>query len=148
LDLSFLPHINASLNALACIMLLAGFVCIRRHRVAAHVRCMLSATGVSGLFLISYVTHYAWRASVQGGTHTPYHGTGPIRVVYFAMLISHIVLAMVVPVIALRLIYLGLKGRLGQHRRLARLGFPVWMYVSVTGVLIYLMLYWFNPSAA
>ncbi len=107
---------------------------------------MITATVVSGLFFVSYTTHYVWRSKVMGGTHTPYHGSGPLKTAYYVMLLTHILLAMVVPFVAAALIYLAATSRLSAHRRLARIGLPVWLYVSVTGVLIYLMLYWFNPT--
>ncbi len=145
MDLSFLPHLNASLNALACCCLLAGFAMIKAKRATAHRNCMITAAVVSCLFLVSYITHYTWRSMVIGGTHTPYHGSGPLRTAYYAMLLSHILLAMVVPFLAAALIYLAATSRFNAHRHLARIGLPIWLYVSTTGVLIYLMLYWLNP---
>ncbi|MAE65874.1 MAG: hypothetical protein CMJ18_16510 [Phycisphaeraceae bacterium] len=147
MDLSELPHINAVLNGVATVLLLTGLVAIRRGRVDLHKTCMCSAFGASALFLVSYATHYAWRASVTGGAHTPFHGTGTIRTVYFLLLISHIMLAMTVPFLAVWLIRLGWTERYELHRRVARIGFPIWLYVSLTGVMIYLMLYHFNPPA-
>ena len=142
LDLSFLPAVNASLNLLATVLLLTGFVLIRQGRVDAHRRVMLSATGVSAVFLVLYVAHKAWR----GFENTPYNGVGADRVFYLAVLFSHLVLAMTVPVLALTLVRLGLTGRVESHRRLARWAWPVWMYVSVTGVVVYVMLYHLNPT--
>ena len=146
MDLSFLPHVNATLNAVACVLLFTGLALIKNRRVEAHRNCMIAAAALSGLFLVSYVIHYTWRAMVHGGSHTPYNGTGWIKGFYYAMLISHIILAITVPVFVPRLIYLGLRKQYDRHRRLARIGFPVWAYVSITGVLIYLMLFWLNPS--
>jgi len=145
-DLSFLPHLNATLNALACTLLIIGRVQIMRRRVVYHRRCMIIATVASSLFLVCYIAHYIWRAKITGSSHSRYHGTGLILNLYYAMLLSHIVLAITVPVFAIRLIYLGLLGRYDAHKRIAKIGFPIWVYVSVTGVLIYLMLYWFNPT--
>lgn len=145
MDLSFLPHVNASLNGIATVLLLTGFVLIKRRRITAHRNCMLAATAVSAAFLACYVTHDIWRWAVQGGTHTVYHGRGWLKQCYYAVLISHIVLAMTVPVFAVWLIRLGLTQQYEKHRRLAKIGYPVWMYVSITGVWIYLMLFWFNP---
>ncbi len=145
MDLSFLPAVNASLNGLAAALLIAGYGFIRRRRVAAHRNCMLAAFGVSSLFLVTYVAHQAWRTAQTGDVHTVYHGQGIVRVGYYVMLISHILLAMCVPVLAIWLIRLGLTGRVERHRRLACVGYPIWLYVSITGVLIYLMLYHFNP---
>ncbi len=145
-DLSFLPAVNAALNASATVLLAVGWRCIKRGNVTAHRRLMLTATAVSGLFLISYVTHYVWRASVEGGSHKLYHGIGLSKSLYYAILLSHLLLAMTVPFFAIRLVFLGLKNRISQHRRLARIGFPIWMYVSVTGLIIYVMLYHLNPT--
>ena len=147
MDLSFLPHLNACLNALAAVLLLCGLVLVRGGRVAAHRRAMLAAFGVSALFLFSYVAHHAWRVAAQGGAHTPYHGVGWPRTAYYAILLSHIVLAMAVPPLAIVMIRLGWTGRIAGHRRLGRVAFPLWLYVSLTGVLIYLMLYHWNQVA-
>lgn len=145
-DLSFLPAVNAGLNATAGVLLMIGFVLIRQHRVRAHRNVMITAFSVSALFLVTYVLHYAWRATVVGGVHTRYHAEGPLLWGYYALLLSHVLLAMFVPVLAVTMIYLGLTKRYTVHRRLARVAWPVWMYVSVTGVLIYFMLYHFNPE--
>jgi uncharacterized membrane protein YozB (DUF420 family) len=143
-DLSFLPAVNATLNVAATALLVAGRFWIRRGRVALHRRAMLGAFTVSSLFLVLYVLHKAWR----GFENTPYHGEGALRVLYLAILFSHLTLAMAVPVLALRLVQLGLGGRIERHRRLAVVAWPIWMYVSVTGVVIYLLLYPFNPAPA
>jgi len=135
--------VNASLNVIATGLLVAGRVLIRRGRIDAHRRTMLAATGVSAVFLAFYVTHKAWR----GFENTPYRGEGLDRVFYLGVLFSHLVLAMAVPVLALLLIRLGLTGRIASHRRLARWAWPIWMYVSVTGVVVYAMLYPLNPAA-
>ena len=142
MDLSFLPSVNASLNGLAGCFLVAGYVLVKNGRIEAHKRCMFTATGVSVIFLISYVTHQAWR----GGEHTAFRGTGVLRYLYYLMLITHVLLAMAVPVFAMRLIWLGVKGSIAKHKRLAKIAFPIWLYVSVTGVLIYFALYWYNPQ--
>jgi len=146
MDLSFLPTVNATLNGAAGVLLVTGYAMIRTKRVAAHKRCMIAAFAMSSLFLISYLTHYAWRASVKGGMHTAYNGVGAIKTAYYTMLISHILLAMTVPVFAIWMIRLGLKQRLETHRKVGRIALPIWLYVSVTGVLIYLMLYHWNPA--
>lgn len=148
LDLSFLPLVNACLNGLATLLLITGFVLVKRRRLIAHRRVMLSAFATSAVFLVTYVTHYVWRAQVQGGVHTKYHGEGWLQPFYYSMLISHILLAIAVPVLAIMLIRLGLLKRFDEHRRIARFALPIWLYVSITGVLIYLMLYPFNPPAA
>jgi uncharacterized membrane protein YozB (DUF420 family) len=142
LDLSFLPGVNAALNLAATVLLVAGRVLIRRGRVDAHRRAMLGAFAVSSLFLVLYVAHKAWR----GFENTPFHGEGIARTLYLAILFSHLTLAMTVPVIALRLVQLGLGGRIASHRRLAAIAWPIWIYVSLTGVAIYLLLYPLNPA--
>ena len=144
MDLSFLPALNAALNAVATVLLLVGRALARRGRLEAHRRVMTSAFAVSTLFLLLYVTHKVWR----GLEHTPYHGTGFARGLYLAILGSHLVLAMTVPVLAIALIRLGLADRRQAHRRLARWAWPVWLYVSLTGIVIYGMLYHWNPAPA
>lgn len=141
MDLSFLPGVNASLNAAATLLLVSGLLLIRRKRVQAHRRVMLGAFGVSTLFLVLYVLHKAWRDF----EHTPFHGEGFVRVAYLVILSTHVVLAMAVPVFAVILIRLALKRRFDAHRRLARVVWPIWIYVSVTGIVIYVALYYWNP---
>ena len=143
MDLSFLPTVNASLNLLASAFLVRGRLLIRRGAIDAHRRHMLAAFGASCLFLISYLIHKGSR----GFENTSYPGTGPLRVFYLGVLFSHLSLCMAVPVMAIRLIVLGLRGELPKHRRLARWAWPIWLYVSVTGVIIYLMLYPLAPAA-
>ncbi|HEX7009898.1 MAG TPA: DUF420 domain-containing protein [Phycisphaeraceae bacterium] len=147
LDLSFLPAVNAALNAIAAGLLVTGYAMIRRGRVAAHRKAMISAFGVSMLFLVLYVTHKAWRAAAGGELHTTFHAEGWLKAAYLFILLTHLTLAMVVPVLAVALIWLGWTGRLTWHRRLARVGLPAWLYVSATGVAIYFLLYHFNPPA-
>lgn len=144
MDLSFLPALNASLNAVATVLLLVGRSLARRGRLEAHRRVMTSAFAVSTLFLVLYVSHKLWR----GLEHTPYHGAGVWRGLYLAILGSHLALAMTVPVLAIALIRLGLADRRQAHRRLARWAWPVWLYVSLTGIVIYGMLYHWNPAPA
>ena len=138
---TLLPAVNASLNALATLLLISGKILARQGRRVAHKRVMLSAFAVSCLFLVTYVLH----KTLRGFENTPFHGEGLARVAYLAMLLSHLVLAMTVPVLAVAMIRLGLAGRLEAHRRLAKLAWPVWIYVSFTGVAIYAVLYHFNP---
>lgn len=145
MDLSFLPKVNASLNGFAALLLIAGFVFIRKKNIKAHITCMIGAFITSAIFLVSYLTHYAWRASVKGGVHTKYNGEGLDRPFYYGMLISHILLAMAVPVLAIVMIRLGKQKRFETHRKVGRFALPIWLYVSITGVLIYLMLYEWNP---
>jgi uncharacterized membrane protein YozB (DUF420 family) len=142
-DLSFLPTVNASLNTAATVLLISGLVFIRNKRVDSHRRSMIAAFAISCLFLALYVVHKVWR----GFEHTSFHGEGVAKLAYLVILFSHLALAMAVPVLAVAMIYLGLRRRLDAHRRLAKLAWPVWIYVSVTGVVIYVMLYPMNPSA-
>ena len=144
MDLSFLPGVNATLNAVATVLLVWGRRLARRGDIAAHRRVMLSAFGVSTLFLALYVTHKAWRSF----ENTTFHAEGAAKAAYLALLASHVVLAAAVPVLAITLISLGLRGRIASHRRLAKVAWPIWMYVSVTGVVIYLLLYPLNPAPA
>lgn len=137
---SFLPAINASLNALAGVLLVIGLILIKRKHIAAHKRCMLTAFGVSCVFLLLYITDKV----IKRGAHTPFNAEGIVQKLYYAMLISHVLLAISVPVLAIWLIRLALAERFDKHRRLARIAWPIWMYVSVTGVLIYIMLYHLN----
>jgi len=143
-DLSALPAVNASLNALAAGLLCVGRVLARRGRIDAHRRVMLAAFATSSLFLALYVLHKASRSFVN----TPFHAEGAARVAYLCILASHVILAMTVPVLAIALITLGLRGRIERHRRLARVAWPIWIYVSVTGVAIYVLLYHLNPGVA
>jgi len=145
-DLSFLPAVNASLNGLATVMLMLGLVLIKQKKIEAHRNVMLAAFSLSILFLITYVTHYIWRASqTEGELHTRYNAEGLLLTFYYGMLISHILLAMVVPFFAVALIWLGWTKRYDTHRKVAKIGWPIWMYVSITGVMIYVMLYHLNP---
>jgi putative membrane protein len=139
--LQIFPHLNAILNGSAGVMLVAGFVMILKRRVHAHRFCMLTASAISALFLISYVTHHAIRTYYFGLGPTRFGGEGLARPVYMTILTSHTILAAIVGPFVIATLYRGLKGRFDDHRRLARLVFPVWLYVSVTGVIVYLMLY-------
>ena len=132
-----LPHVNASLNGLATLMLVAGLVLIRRGHEAAHRRAMLGCFGISALFLVCYVVYH----TLKGGS-TPFTGQiVPVRYFYYSMLLSHVVLAAAVPFLAIWTIRLGLKNDRKRHRRWAKITFPIWFYVSLTGVLVYVMLY-------
>ncbi|MCC6908849.1 MAG: DUF420 domain-containing protein [Phycisphaerales bacterium] len=146
--LKALPTVNASLNALAAVLLLIGRVLIRQGRKAAHMRCMIGAFLVSVVFLVSYVTYHTLRQMEQGLGHTKWEVDGLLRWVYYAILLSHVVLAAAVPFLAVRTLWLASSGRFAQHRRLAVVTWPIWMYVSVTGVLVYLMLYHLQPLLA
>ncbi|MEP6715092.1 MAG: DUF420 domain-containing protein [Terriglobia bacterium] len=133
--MSFLPTLNAILNGTAAILLVIGFLLIRRRRIQMHRRVMLTAFGVSCVFLISYVTYHLQVGSVH------FQHTGTLRTVYFAILLTHTVLAAAVPVLAIITLKRGLAARFDRHRAIARWTFPIWLYVSVTGVVVYLMLY-------
>ncbi len=135
IEISDLPTLNATLNTISAILLTIGYVLIRQRKIEAHKRCMLAAFAVSVLFLISYVIYHANAGS------KPFEQQGWIRPVYFTILISHIILAFVIVPLALRTLYLAWRERFEQHRRIAKITLPIWLYVSVTGVLIYLMLY-------
>ena len=130
-----LPAVNAGLNSLATVLLLGGFVLIKQGRRKAHEVAMLSCFGVSAVFLISYLTYHYWAG------HKPFPGTGILKTVYLLILLTHIVLAATVPVLAITTIVLGLRQKWVLHRRWAKVTFPIWLYVSVTGVVIYVMLY-------
>ena len=130
-----LPAVNACLNAASAILLLAGRRKARAGKRIAHKRLMISAFAVSSLFLVSYITYHAF----HGTTRFP--GSGFIRPVYFAILGSHTLLAAAVVPLVLISLARGLKDRIPAHRNIARIAYPVWLYVSVTGVIIYIMLY-------
>lgn len=134
-DAADLPGVNAALNAVAAALLSAGYVLIRTGRAAQHRACMLAACGVSTLFLASYVVYHLEVGSV------PFTRQGPIRVVYFTVLITHVVLAALIPPLALVTLLRALRGRFAAHAALARWTLPIWLYVSVTGVAVYWMLY-------
>jgi uncharacterized membrane protein YozB (DUF420 family) len=136
------PALNASLNGAATVLLTAGFVFIKGRNVRAHRAAMLAAFTVSVAFLACYVAYH-----LQTGARTPFGGTGWIRPVYFAMLVSHILLAIVIGPLVLITLTLALRRRFDRHRRWARWTFPLWYYVSVTGVLIYFFLYRWWPAA-
>ncbi|MGJ3242973.1 MAG: DUF420 domain-containing protein [Opitutales bacterium] len=141
-----LPAINASLNTVATLLLTAGFVLILRKQKVAHKRCMLSAFGVSTLFLALYLTHKFLKGYLGMDVNTPFPDIPFWRPFYLVMLATHVLLAMVVVPLILRTIYLGLKGREETHKKWARWTFPIWYYVSVTGVLVYFFLYQWFPS--
>jgi uncharacterized membrane protein YozB (DUF420 family) len=130
-----LPVVNASLNSCSALLLGAGLYFIRQRRIAAHERCMMGAFWVSAVFLICYLIRFALT-----GTHR-FPGQGAAKLVYLSVLFSHMAMAAITPVLALRAIYLARKKRIAEHRRLVRYAWPIWMYVSVTGVVVYAMLY-------
>ncbi len=144
--LHIFPHLNAILNASAGVFLVTGFYFICTKQIARHRACMITAASVSAVFLASYLTHHAIRTYYFGLGPTKFTGQGFIRPVYFTILTSHTFLATLVTPFVLRTLWLGLKGRYDKHKRIARLVFPVWLYVSVTGVIVYLILYQFYPA--
>jgi uncharacterized membrane protein YozB (DUF420 family) len=135
LSLADLPTVNAVLNGTSAALLVAGFFLIRSGRRDAHRRAMTAAFACSILFLVSYLVYHAQVGSVR------FQGTGTVRTVYLSILLTHTVLAAAVPFLAVSTIVLARKERFETHRKLARVTLPVWLYVSVTGVVIYLMLY-------
>jgi len=135
IDYAVLPTVNAILNAVSGVFLLVGYILIRRRQINAHRNAMLGAFASSTLFLISYLVYHAHAGS------RPFTGQGAIRYVYFAILISHVTLAAVILPMAITTLSRGLRGKYTDHKRIAKWTFPTWMYVSVTGVIVYVMLY-------
>ena len=142
MSISFLPTLNAILNATSGVLIVIGYRFIRRGRIAAHRACMIGAVTSSTLFLISYVVyHVGFKAGV-----TRFTGTGWVRPFYFTILVSHTILAVtIVPFIIVTLTR-ALRGQFLRHRAIARWTFPMWLYVSITGVVVYLMLYHIFPA--
>ncbi|MCR9291194.1 MAG: DUF420 domain-containing protein [bacterium] len=140
--IEWLPHVNVTLNSLATVLLIAGFVLIKRKQEKAHRAVMLAALAVSALFLASYLTYHF---NIEGGSKKFPTDTSiaPLaaRYFYYGLLLTHVVLAMAVPFLALGSVYLGMTDRRAAHKRLSKWTWPIWLYVSVTGVLVYLMLY-------
>ncbi|MFY9558465.1 MAG: DUF420 domain-containing protein [Blastocatellia bacterium] len=142
MSISFLPTLNAILNAITGILIVSGFLFIRRKRIAAHRACMIGAVTTSCLFLISYlVYHVGFGAGV-----TRFTGTGWVRAAYHTILISHTILAVTIVPFVIVTLRRALRSDFLRHRRIARWTFPMWLYVSVTGVIVYLMLYHLYPS--
>jgi len=133
-----LPAVNATLNGISSVLLILGYRAVKRRNYALHVRLMLAALVSSALFFVSYVVYHNFHGD------TKFAGTGPIRPVYFFILISHILLSAVAVPLILSSFYLSLAGRLSLHKRVSRITFPIWLYVSVTGVLIFAMLKLFS----
>ena len=142
MTVSFLPTFNALLNATTGILIVTGFIMIRRKRIAAHRACMIGAVITSSLFLISYVVYHVGFGA--GVTH--FVGAGLARTAYHTILISHTILAVTVVPFVIVTLKRALGGAFPRHRSIARWTFPIWLYVSVTGVIVYLMLYHFYPS--
>ncbi len=142
---SNLPHATATLNATATVFLALGLTRIRQGRARLHKKWMLAALGVSALFLVLYLLHKVALYQTTGEPNKRFPSDAPdvARYTYFGILGTHLVLAMLVPFLALRAVYLAMKGRIIAHKKIVRYTYPIWMYVSVTGVLVYLMLYQF-----
>ena len=138
--ISFLPHLNAVLNSTSALLLLAGFRFIRRGQILAHRNCQVSAVITSTLFLISYLTYHYHHGA------TRFAGQGLVRPLYFTILITHTILAVVIVPLIVVTLYRAARGDFIRHRRIARWTLPLWLYVSVTGVIVYLMLYHLYPS--
>jgi putative membrane protein len=143
MTLQDIPALNAFLNAVATVAITAGLVAIRRGAKDIHRRCMLTAAAVSAVFLVGYVSHKI----LVRGVHTPFGGTGVIRGLYYGMLLTHVVLAMAIAWLVPRTFLFALRGQWEQHRAWARWTMPIWLYVSVTGVLVYLFLYQWWPAS-
>ena len=135
MDVHSLPAVNATLNATAAVLLITGYRLIRQKKIDAHRRVMLTAFAVSIAFLVCYLIYHAQVGSVR------YQHSGPIRMVYFAILTTHTILAAAVPILASITLWRGLHASFPRHRAIARWTLPIWLYVSVTGVVVYLMLY-------
>jgi putative membrane protein len=137
---SYLPHLNACLNATSAVLLFSGYTFIRSRNVAAHRACQVSALVVSLLFLASYLTYHYYHGA------TRFQGTGLVRPIYFTILISHTILALAIVPLVILTFYRALRYDFVRHRRIARITLPLWLYVSITGVIVYLMLYHIYPS--
>ncbi len=146
-----IPAINASLNALATVLISVGFVLIKTGQKTAHRFAMISAGVVSAAFLVGYVGHKILKGMAAGAgeaVHTQFGGEGPIRTVYYVMLITHVILAIAIAYLVPRTFALAFKGEFERHKKWARIVFPIWLYVSVTGVLVYFFLYQWWPSVS
>jgi putative membrane protein len=138
----YLPHVNALLNTTSALFLIAGYLFIKQGRIETHKKCQLTAVITSTLFLISYLTYHYYHGD------TRFLGQGLIRPIYFTILITHVILAIVIVPLVLITLFRALRLDFIRHRRIARWTFPLWLYVSVTGVIVYLMLYHFYPTPA
>jgi uncharacterized membrane protein YozB (DUF420 family) len=145
MDINSLPTLNAILNATSGILIVAGFIMIRNKRVIAHRACMIAAVVTSTLFLISYITYHTYHY-YHGVGVTRFVGTGASRPIYFTILTTHTFLAVVTVPLVLVTLSRAIKNQFARHMRIARWTFPIWLYVSVTGVVVYLMLYHIYPS--
>jgi uncharacterized membrane protein YozB (DUF420 family) len=140
MEITQLPGVNAILNSLSAALLVTGYFLIRRRQISAHRACMVAAVATSTLFLISYLTYHYYHGS------TRFQGQGWVRTLYFVILITHTILAAAIVPFVLTTLYRAARGSFARHARLARWTLPLWLYVSVTGVVIYLMLYQLYPA--
>lgn len=147
MDLSFLPAVNASLNALSTVFLLLALKFIKEKKVDQHRLMMMSAFVISVIFLACYLAHKYFLWATTGSFNKSFGGEGIWRLVYFILLIPHVTLAIPVPVMAIIAIRRGLTNQVDKHKSLVRWAFPIWLYVSITGVLVYFMLYQWFPAA-
>ncbi len=138
--ISYLPHVNACLNGTSAILLFTGYSFIRSRNVAAHRACQIGALCVSLLFLASYLTYHYYHGA------TRFQGTGIVRPIYLTILMTHTVLAIVIVPLVILTFYRAFRNDFTRHRRIARITLPLWLYVSITGVIVYLMLYQIYPS--
>jgi uncharacterized membrane protein YozB (DUF420 family) len=138
--ISYLPHVNACLNATSFLLLFTGYRFIRARNIAAHRACQIGALCVSLLFLASYLTYHFHHGA------TKFQGTGIVRPIYFTILLSHTILAIVIVPLVVLTFYRAFRNDFSRHRRIARITLPLWLYVSITGVIVYLMLYHIYPS--
>ena len=138
--ISYLPHLNACLNGASALLLFSGYTFIRARNVAAHRACQLAALVMSVLFLASYLIYHYHHGA------TRFQGTGWVRPLYFTILTSHTILAIVIVPLVTLTFYRAFRNEFGRHRRIARITLPIWFYVSITGVIVYLMLYQIYPS--
>ena len=141
IEITDMPAINAGLNATSAALLTAGYILIRQRRVTAHKTCMLSAFATSTLFLICYLAYHIGRQRLTGSAHVEFRGEGAVRGVYLTILLSHVLLAFTVLPLSLTTLVRAYKQQFDRHRRIARWTLPIWFYVSVTGVVVYWLLY-------
>ena len=139
-DPSLLPHLNATLNGLGAVLLITGYVFIRQQKIAAHQACMIGAFVLSILFLVSYLVYHYQVGSVR------FQGTGSLRTLYLTILATHSLLAAIVPFLAVITLWRALRERFEKHVKIARWTLPIWLYVSLTGVVVYWMLYHLSHS--
>jgi len=144
MEIDDIPALNAALNGLATVLIVAGVISIKLRKEGMHRFFMGASIIVSGAFLAGYLYH-KW---LLGSANTPFLGEGAIRYVYYIMLLTHVLLAAAIPILVFRTAYLGIKDRRALHKKWARITYPIWLYVSVTGVLVYFFLYVWYPQPA